>query len=275
MYELEKYLLLKKDEISKISLWSDEANTDRPMKEYLKKIIETEFFEIPEQSTIKNIITNSHKANISDFDYIKINRVLLPEEITEDIKNKLYINKASVFTSPDILLEIIKEKDFLYEPIEIKTTKTDSIPGSSIQQIIPEEWVIFIRFTKNDIEITTGQYIHSINAKIQFPDRSPRPQVSFLELKNWNENNRISTDNSLIYNLDSENLAKLELIKDWQNVLADRWIELIFETDRVKANEPWFNNNIRKFILKFLKKYDLLSEEEKRSLKEKIIRLIK
>ena len=275
MYELEKYLISKKKDISKISLWSDEANTDRPIKEYLKKLIETEFFEIPKKSTIENIIVNTNSISISNLKNIKINRVILPEEITEDIKSKIYISKTSVFTNPDILLEIINGKDFLYEPIEIKTTKIDSIPGSSIQQITPDEWVIFIRFNKNDIDITTGQYLNSINAKMQFPDRSPRPQVSFKELQNWNTKNRINVDNALVYNLDNENLIKLELLKDWQNVLADRWVELIFEVDKVKSNEPWFNNNLRKFILKFLEEYDLLSENEKRSLKEKIINLIK
>ena len=275
MYELEKFLLSKKEDISKISLWSDEANTDRPIKEYLKGLIESKFFGIPKDSSIENIKVNGEGIIVNNLNHIKINRVLLPEEITEGVKKLIYTNKTSVFTNPDILFEIIDDEKIFYEPVEIKTTKSDSIPGSSVQQIVPDEWVIFIRFIKSDIEITTGQYIYSINTKLQFPDRSPRPQVSFSELRNWNYNNRISKNNCLVYTLCDEDLLKLELLKDWQGVLADRWIEIIFEIDNIKTNEPWFNNNLRKFIVKFLGKYDLLSDDEKRSLKDKLINLIK
>ena len=51
-----------------------------------------------------------------------------------------------------------------------------------MQQINPYEWVIFIKQGK-PIEITTGFYLNSITEKVQFPDRSPRPQVSFNTLK--------------------------------------------------------------------------------------------
>lgn len=36
MYNLEKFLLSKKETLDTISYQSDEANTDRPLKEYLK-----------------------------------------------------------------------------------------------------------------------------------------------------------------------------------------------------------------------------------------------
>lgn len=39
MYELEKYLELHKEELKQVSFQSDEANTDRPLKEYLKSLI--------------------------------------------------------------------------------------------------------------------------------------------------------------------------------------------------------------------------------------------
>lgn len=94
-----------------------------------------------------------------------------------------------------------------FETIELKSTKQDSIPGSSIQQILPDEWVIFIKHTAKDVDVVTGKYRHSINSKMQFPDRSPRPQVSFKKLKNWNDNFRNFEKNVLTYSLD-ENLMR-------------------------------------------------------------------
>lgn len=163
---------------------------------------------------------------------------------------------------------------FFYETIELKSTKQDSIPGSSVQQIIPNEWVIFIKHTPNSIDVVTGKYINSVNSKMQFPDRSPRPQVSFKELKNWNKTHRALTENTLSYLIDEESNEKFELISDWQKVLSDRWIEMLFESNKVKRNEPWFNNNMRKFIISFLSKYESLSSDEQIAFKTKINNLI-
>ena len=44
MYHLEQYLLSKKETLDTISFQSDEANTDRPLKEYLKMITATRFY---------------------------------------------------------------------------------------------------------------------------------------------------------------------------------------------------------------------------------------
>ena len=40
MFELEQYLNAHKHELLNISFQSDEANTDRPLKEYLKSTIQ-------------------------------------------------------------------------------------------------------------------------------------------------------------------------------------------------------------------------------------------
>lgn len=52
MYELEKYLELHKEELKQVSFQSDEANTDRPLKEYLKSLIESSFTQIPAATDI-------------------------------------------------------------------------------------------------------------------------------------------------------------------------------------------------------------------------------
>ena len=273
MYHSEKFLLSKKEEILKLSFQSDEANTDRPLKEYLKNLIENNFNKIPKKSNINFLNIESHQSTVlSEFNSFKILRVLLPEEIknNNEIKKAIVNNKTSIYTNPDICFEISDGNKIFYETIELKSTKKDNIPGSSIQQILPNEWVIFIKHTSSSIDIVTGKYINSINTTIQFPDRSPRPQVSFKELKNWNNSFRLICDNILTYSEDKNSINKLNLIQDWQKVLSDRWIDMLFESNTIKANEPWFNNTMRKFILEFLEKYETLNKNEKLNFKRKI-----
>ena len=276
MYELEKFLETKKEEIRQVSFQSDEANTDRPLKEFLKRTIESSFPSIPPGTRIASIdFEGSVEADIDTLKTIRINRVLLPEDITDKIRRIIRASKDAVYTNPDMCLEIIYNDTFQYETIELKSTIQDSIPGSSIQQIVPDEWVIFIKHANNKIDIATGQYIHAINSKMQFPDRSPRPQVSFKELTNWNLTHRILTYDALFYQKDNEEQIKYDLISDWQNVLSERWINMLFNTTAICGNDPWFNNNMRKFILAFLKRYEPLSDEEKKKFKAKIQSLIR
>ena len=275
MFELEKYLETRKEDLKNVSYQSDEANTDRPLKEFLKNLIETNFNSIPKHTVINSIRSeDDSEINISMLMKIKINRVLLPEEITEDIKKWIKESKNAIYTNPDLCLEIIDSEKIYYETIELKSTKKDAIPGSSIQQILPNEWVIFIKHAKNNISVTTGQYIHAVNSKMQFPDRRPRPQVSFQEMKKWNAQNRVLSYQSLIYKKDLEENTKYELIDDWQNVLAQRWIDILFNSKNIRSNEPWFNTTMRKFIILFLDKYDSLSISEKERFKKNINDLI-
>jgi len=276
MYELEKFLNTKKEELKAVSFQSDEANTDRPLKEFLKNLIEREFVEIPKDTIITDIEYYGEVGiDLSELKKIRILRVLLPEDITEEIKKIVSTTKNAVYTNPDMCLEIFMDGKIVYETIELKSTKQDSIPGSSIQQVLPDEWVIFIKHTTNNIDITTGQYIHAINSKMQFPDRSPRPQVSFKEMQNWNQTNRVLEYAKLLYKKDEEESIKYDLISDWQGVLSDRWIDMLFNATSTKNNEPWFNNNMRKFIVAFLEKYETLSGEEKEILVSRIKSLIK
>ncbi|HBI7113468.1 TPA: hypothetical protein K8N08_001950, partial [Clostridium perfringens] len=47
MYELELALKTQKDNLAKVSFQSDEANTDRPLKLFLKDFIEKDFNSLP------------------------------------------------------------------------------------------------------------------------------------------------------------------------------------------------------------------------------------
>lgn len=275
MYKLEEDLTKHKDDLIEVSFQSDEANTDRPLKEYLKKHIEETFSSIPEDTDITSLYFDGITyTDMQVVKQIKVNRVLLPEDISGELKEAIKASKSSVYTNPDLYLELILNNELSYESIELKSTKNDSIPGSSIQQIVPEEWVIFIKHSGKSIRISTGQYIHAINSKMQFPDRSPRPQVSFKAMSIWNEDNRILNSNTLYYKKDDDDKNKRALISDWQDVLSQRWIDILFNATSTKANEPWFNNNIRKFILSFLTKYEALTDNEKRKFKEKVESLI-
>lgn len=275
MYELEKILLEQKEDLLKVSFQSDEANTDRPLKEYLKKFIEENFSSIPEETAVTLLqFEETPYTDISTLKQIRVKKVLLKEDISDEIKEIIKSSKESIYTNPDLYLELELNDDTYYESIELKSTKNDSIPGSSIQQLTAEEWVIFIRHSENSINISTGQYIHAINSRIQFPDRSPRPQVSFDEINTWNQNNRLLDLNTLHYKKDDADINKRLLIKDWQKVLAERWLEILFNDSRTKKKEPWFNNNLREFILLFLEKYELLNDNQKKEFKEKIKSLI-
>lgn len=275
MYKLEEDLMNHKDELIKVSFQSDEANTDRPLKEYLKQHIEKSFSSIPEDTDITSLCFEGDTfTDLQAIKQIRVNRVLLPEDISDELKETIKASKSSVYTNPDLYLELKLDNELSYESIELKSTKNDSIPGSSIQQIVPEEWVIFIKHTGKNISITTGQYIHAINYKMQFPDRSPRPQVSFKAMSGWNKDNRIVKSNALCYEKDDDDNNKRALISDWQDVLSKRWIDVLFNATSTKANEPWFNNNMRKFILSFLAKYENLTDAEKKEFKERVESLI-
>lgn len=275
MYELEMWLNEHSEEILDISFQSDEANTDRPLKEYLKQVIEKRCNRICKLESIESIQGCYIGSNTPCIGFtipsvmknIFIEKVLLPENITQNIENILRKKKRAVYTNPDLCFSIDINGRIEYETVELKSTKTDAIPGSSIQQVSPNEWVIFVKHGKTKAEITTGQYFHAINSKMQFPDRSPRPQVSFSELQNWNSNCRHDDGKTITYTSVGDEPLKYKLLTDWQSVLAKRWTEIVLD-DNPKKHEPWFNNNLRKFILEFLSVYDNMSSDIKEQYKK-------
>ena len=262
MYELEIWLNEHKQELLSISFQSDEANTDRPLKEFLKSTIEQHCNCLSRLKDIDSVTIDSESYPVSSsITDTVINSVILPP-ISDELKNILKKRKNAVFTEPDMCLVILQDGKPEYVTVELKSTKNDSIPGSSVQQITPDEWVIFIKHTSKTVEVTTGQYFYAINSKMQFPDRSPRPQVSFDELRNWNSRCRKVEEKSVAYRSIGDESEKYGLLTDWQGVLAKRWTDIVFDTNS-HSSEPWFNNNLRKFILQFLEQYDAMSNKEK------------
>ena len=279
MYELELWLNAHSEEVLDISFQSDEANTDRPLKEYLKNIIEKKcnciirlqninYIEICDHEKQSHTYSLDHKVMSA-----KVEHVYLQEEISPELKLLLKKRKNSIFTKPDLCLRINIDGKIEYETLELKSTKTNAIPGSSIQQVSPDEWVVFVKHGKKEAEITTGQYLHTIDSKMQFPDRSPRPQVSFSELQDWNNLYRKNNDTSIIYNSADDESFKYKLLTDWQGVLSKRWTKIVLD-NKPKKRQPWFNNNLRKFILEFLSHYDEMSPDTQKKYKESLSKII-
>ena len=279
MYELEIWLNNHVDEVLKISFQSDEANPDRPLKEYLKSVIENRCNGISNFSNIQKLVICYDANEEVEFEIsetikaITIERVLLPEDITPQIKDLLQQRKNAVYTNPDLCLELNINGNKYFETIELKSTTTDAIPGSSVQQVTPDEWVIFVKHRNSQAQISTGKYLHAVNSRMQFPDRSPRPQVSFDTLKNWNNRYRTSDENTVKYHFCDNDYLKYELLNDWQDFLAKRWVNIVF-SNNTNRNEPWFNNNLRKFVLKFLNEYDAMSSLEQTKYKELLKNII-
>lgn len=276
-YTIEKQLNNKLNGLKDVKFQSEEANTDEYLKKYFKQFILA-------NNSIKNTSIKSLKIkvdkeeleiNTSDLLSFEITNVFLPEELSKHQKKEIAKRKNAVYTQPDLFLEISNGDDIYYETLELKSTLKDKIPGSSVQQVTPFEWVIFVKRNTKSVDVSTGFYINSITNKLPFPDRSPRPQIGFKTLVNWNNENRTIENNTLTIISNSEvNNDKIKLLTDWQNYLASEWLEIV-KANESKANEKWFNNAIRKFAVKFLEYSETLNEKEKIALKIKLNLLIK
>lgn len=264
LFELE--IELKKDlsYFDDVVFQFDEANTDQQIKIKIRDYI---LNNLKNTNSVVQISQNGDTISLEKNTYI-IYDVKVPSQLSSEDKSYIKSIKKSNYTNPDLLLIISDGKELIRIPIEVKSTKNDKIPGSSIQQIEPEDWVIFIKHSDEEVlDIATGKYVDSISGTMQFPDRSPRPQVSFKNLKKWNDEFRKFDNGLLEFINDEENEEKFEILYDWQMSLANRWLEVL-GTNKKVTGEPWFNNNIRKFALLSFEYYDSLSVEEKQAYKE-------
>ncbi|ALU75153.1 hypothetical protein G1J88_05750 [Tenacibaculum dicentrarchi] len=276
-YFLENDLNNSENGLNNVKFQSEEANTD----EYLKKYFQNYILENNGISKLglKSIsINNDNKyitIEIEKLKSFKIINVFLPEQLSVEQKQEITDSKNSVYTNPDLFLEINDGRNSFFESLELKSTKNNNIPGSSVQQVSPFEWVIFVKRNKESVDVSTGYYINSITEKLPFPDRSPRPQIAFKTLTNWNKTYRKVENNNLkIEDTSSLNEEKIKILTDWQNHLASEWLDII-KLNEVKNNEKWFNNALRKFAVKFLEYSETLSNIDKKELKNKLNDLIK
>jgi hypothetical protein len=101
------------------------------------------------------------------------------------------------------------------------------------------------------------------------------PFVSAVEAKLTIGGTGLSTEEKASHSPSFLKQSKKWRYKKWQGVLSNRWIDMLFNSTSVRNNEPWFNNNMRKFIISFLEKYESLNDSEKENLKNRIKSLIK
>lgn len=276
-YKIENKLNNTKNGLETIKFQSEEANTDEFLKRYFQDFLtkHNNVKDIKLKKLAVKIDSEEHIIDIEKLKSYRISNVLLPEHLTNEQKKEIAASKKSVYTSPDLYLEITDGTNIYFESVELKSTKDNYIPGSSVQQVSPFEWVIFVKRDNEKVLVTTGFYINSITEKLPFPDRSPRPQIGFKTLSDWNKKYRkVENEVLTIENITEINNDKIKLLTDWQDYLASEWLEII-KSEQGRNNEKWFNNAIRKFALKFLEFSETLTESEKENLKTNLTKLIK
>jgi hypothetical protein len=276
-YSIEHELNTTDNGLQHVKFQSEEANTDEFLKRYFQEFMSknNSIKDTKLEKLSVKIDSETHVIDIKELLNYEIVSVLLPEQLTYEQKVKIAESKKAVYTNPDLYLEIRNGNDSFFESVELKSTKDNNIPGSSVQQVSPFEWVIFVKRDKDSVSVTTGFYINSITEKLPFPDRSPRPQIGFKTLVEWNEKYRIESNKVLsIENVTEINRDKIKLLTDWQDYLAAEWLEII-KSETLKSNEKWFNNALRKFAVKFLDYTENLTDAEKQKLKDSLNDLIK
>lgn len=269
LYQIEAIINKNPALLQSVSFQSEEANTDSDLKLFFKEFI-----------LAHNRLEDPYILNVSfkDSDGVEevcrkeelskywIKELYLPAELTPEHKAQIKAQKKGVYVNPDLYLLISNGEADEYVSVELKSTKNNKIPGSSVQQVSPYEWVIFVQHRNNETKVATGQYVNSITTRLPFPDRSPRPEIGFDILNCWNFDNREAKGGTLILNCDkSEHDLKLTILSDWHNFLVAEWLNTV-KSPTVKRNEKWFNHTIRLYSLELLEMYDELSLCEKEQL---------
>jgi hypothetical protein len=276
-YNLEIILNQNDSGLSSVKFQSEESNTDEYLKKFFKPFIlnNNNIQNIENEMCVFDIDGKKTSLTKNVFLNYRITDVLLPENLTQEQKLLISKQKKSVYTNPDLYLIISNGIEIWYESVELKSTKMNNIPGSSIQQVSPYEWVIFIKRTDTNVEVTIGHYINCITDRLPFPDRSPRPVIGYNPLKEWNLENRklIGKDFYLKINTD-EHIQKLKILEDWQDFLATNWMEILLKKSN-KISEPWFNNAIRKFVIKIFDYTENMTSDEVGLFYQKIKKMIK
>lgn len=266
--------------LSSVTYHLDEANSDKEAK----KVIQSYMLgnpTLPNHPTMNlRVRAGSDIVHFDNFQLsqVRVANVFLPEQLTDSMKSTIKASKKNtVYTSPDLYIELTFNSYSYFTEIELKSTKTNRIPGSSVQQIDPYGWVVFIKQNSNrQVQITTGLYVNSITETMQFPDRSPRPQVAFDTLRTWNTDNLVFANNgyTLFYN-ESEIAAKELQISDWKQSLVSEWIATIFDKNlSLKPRTPWFTEALTMFSDQLIENYECYSEFEKQEFRRNISNIL-
>lgn len=268
LYLLENNTSLK-NKLSTTTFHADEANTDKELKLVIKSfLLDNGDLDINDEFRIEFKINNKiHKVYYKEINDFRIKNVILPNELSDCHKEWIKNRRAGNYVKPDLLLEIGNDHFLQYITLELKSTKDNKIPGSSIQQVDPYEWTLFVKHNSKEISITSGLYVNSITSRLPFPDRSARPEISFSNLTLWNNYNRIKENDSLTFIIDGKEIdPKLLILSDWKKSLVMDWVNYV--TSKEKTNK-WFDEALRMFTIELIDLYEKLSDEEKIEFKKK------
>lgn len=267
-FSLVLYLLENSDEFKKelcsVNFHSDEANTDKELKLAVKQyLLDKLYLPFNDNFSVEFIIDgNVYRTSFSEFKSFSIKNIFLPDNLTTEHKEWIKNNKSGQYVNPDLLIEISNGSTIKYITLELKSTKNDKIPGSSVQQVDPYEWTLFVKHNKNGISLSTGLYANSITNKIPFPDRSPRPEISFAHLIRWNSYNRVFDRDGLRFIISGEEfIAKSQIISDWKKSLVQDWLEYVKGNDK---STRWFDDTLRMFTKEIITYYLALDDIEKK-----------
>lgn len=233
--QINKVLKDNIDDFTNIKTQEDEMNIDTHLKSRTLKIIKNNMAKInqvlPSNISIINVKTNAAYFNLKK-------------------------QQTSVSRLADLVILLNINNQELHYEIEIKKTNNNAIPGSSINQIDPYKTIVFFKF-KKEVEVIVGYYSQAVSGTIRFPDRMPRPEVSFSVLQT-NVEEDLSIEKTIESNQDVfENPVEV--------FLPERWLKELFS--HIKKNN-WFSKAIRHFSYQLLKKYDTMTPKEKKELLE-------
>lgn len=263
--------------LASIDYQQDEANTDKPAKIVIRDFMNTHpqlgvtnFSEVMIVQDIEN-----YHISLIDLQQVSIDKAYIPEELSQDIKHAIKQAKNGAnYTNPDIYVDLVYQGVKYSISIEVKSTKDNKIPGSSVQQIDPFEWVIFIKREKNQsVQLTTGMYLNSITNRLPFPDRSPRPEVAFDTLKDWNEQYIKQHDNQLILQYNPKDIEqKSQILLDWKQKLVTDWLAVVQK--KPLSSRKWFDDTLILFAKQLVDYYEMLEPNEKADFYQKLTAFI-
>ena len=146
-FNLENDLNEPKSGLEKIKFQSEESNTDEFLKKYFQHYISknNKISKTKLKTLLFEVDSVQYEINVKDLLGFKIKAVYLPEQLSDKQKKEILSKKKSVYTNPDLYLKISDGQNIHFESLELKSTKNNNISGSSIQQVAPFEWVIFIK----------------------------------------------------------------------------------------------------------------------------------
>lgn len=134
-HKIETLLNENPSRLEKVKFQSEEANTDEHLKkffqEYLKK--HSDISDTTLHQLVVKIDGESHSVDIEKLKSYQIINVLLPENLSDEQKKEIAKGKSSVYTNPDLYLKISDGSELYFESVELKSTKSNKIPGSSVQ----------------------------------------------------------------------------------------------------------------------------------------------